>query len=1013
MSEPASAPGEELLRLVLAALDDLNGGRLDAEPPPVVAAGTDLERELVARLNESFVGRRRAARKLAHIASAIDSAVHELRDRVGVTAHANADVTVSATAGESSALDLGDAARGVSAQASHLHGLIDSVADAVSNLAESGTGVTRDSDTLSGAVSDIAAASAAIAASLREIDRALGGLGSEMATTSGAVGAINDAIQRIDAGVVATSALSNEMAEAAEHGLEVVRQTAEAVESITAALAALGRSMGRLEDRSEEVSDITKLIQGIAVQLKLLALNASIQAAHAGEAGRGFAVVAREIKQLSDSTTDSTREIESVVRAIRTEIAMAGDETRLCADQAGRGLTLANSASGALDTIYAQADLIRSRVQRISDATSTQAGETANLQRAVASVVEYTERLRRTAGDRNASSQRVVGRVREISDLAYRVRAAMGEQEEATLGIVAIIEQLISVTGALESAVERQTAATDDLATAISLIYTAGRESQAAVAAMSYTGGLLEQNVAALREEVSLVTMPRPVSGGSIDVPLTLRGNGFDPVRGYSESHSNVLDCVFETLVASREGGHITPALAERWDVTSDGLVWTFHLRPGVLFHHGRELAADDVVFSLERLARMGDEAAFILAPVRGVEEFRRGETQSLDGVRAPDERTVVVELVEPIAFLLGMLALTHAGVIPRDRYESDPEGFAAHPVGTGPFRFAGADEERVVLERFEGYRDPSPPYLDRVRFDLDVTSDDSLDGVLEGRYAFTKYIPRERLPDLLADPEWRTRLLSITQPHCQYLLVNAREGRLPDARARRAVAHAIDRDRLLRAYSPEPVAVRADGLVPPSCPGYDPTLHGPAYDPVRAAALLEESGYDRSRPIDLVVTAAPWSLGDGAIAEVVSMLAEVGLSVAVRSTEDLNGTRRGGDFDLIEAGWYADYLDPDTFTYGAFHSRFGAFSGHFESPELDGLFERARSTADPDRRAEIYRAAHAKFLELCPAIVLLHRHDYVLHGRDVEGVQLYPLLPTVRPRDVWLRRAERERSHE
>jgi dipeptide transport system substrate-binding protein len=116
----------------------------------------------------------------------------------------------------------------------------------------------------------------------------------------------------------------------------------------------------------------------------------------------------------------------------------------------------------------------------------------------------------------------------------------------------------------------------------------------------------------------------------------------------------------------------------------------------------------------------------------------------------------------------------------------------------------------------------------------------------------------------------------------------------------------------------------------------------------------------------------------------------------------------RAGEYDLIEARWVGDYLDPDTFTFGAFHSRLGAFHGAFRDDALDTLFERARATTDPARRAELYREIHFAFQELSPALVLLHRRDYIVHSPRVEGVHLYPLLPTVRPRDLWVHATDR-----
>lgn len=1007
MSDESRVVPEDLLELIVSALEDLTSGRLDRDLLPLDSTASPREQALHGVLSELIVSRRRAAQKLVHIAAAIESTVSEVRDRVVVTSTANADVTASARACEVSATELSGTARKVTGQAIQLHALIESVAEATSNLAESGQQVTRDGERVSTAVSDVATSATAIASSLKEIDRAMSGLAKELASTSGAVTNINSSIRRIDAGASETSALSDQMSEAAAAGIDVVRQTADAVEAINTAIGGLGRSMERLEARSEEVSEITKIIQAIAVQLKLLALNASIQAAHAGEAGRGFAVVAREIKQLSDSTTASTREIETVIRTIRGEISVAAEEARASGNQAQTGMQLAHSASVALDAIFAEAELIRSRVQQISDATSAQATETANLMRAIGRVTELAERLRRTSNERNAASQKVVGRVREISSLATRLRTAMSDQEQASLGIVAFIEKLISVAGTLETAASQQSSATEELASAVSHIYEAGRASHASVAAMAYANGLLEQNVLALRAQVQDVQLPRPVRGGKITVPTNLESDcSLDPVFGYSELHSQVIDCIFETLVANREGGRIVPMLADRWDVSADGLIWTFYLRPDVKFHNGRVLTADDVKFSFDRLANLAVDGAFVLASVKGIDDVTSGKTPHLAGVSVVAPLAVRIELSEPVAFFLGLLSLTYASITPKDIVEADHERFQREPIGTGPFRFVSRDHESLKLQRFEEYRNPDCPYVDELFFTTGIGAEEALEGTQSGRFSYTNFIPRDRLVSVIDEPTNRSRVLSIMQPHCQFLLMNGMAGHLEDRKIRQAISYAIDRRRLVELYGGFRLAEVAKGLVPPHCPGYEPTEYCPDYDPDRARNLVESSGFDASQTIKLFRSERQWSFGEPAFNLLVENLSAVGLKAEIVLSPELNSVRKSGNFDILEAGWYGDYLDPDSFTFGAFHSKMGSFSGLFDAPELDQLFETARSTPDPIARAELYRTIQQLFFNVCPAVAVLHRREFIVHGHGVEGIDLYPLLPTVRPRDIWLKTA-------
>jgi ABC-type transport system substrate-binding protein len=145
------------------------------------------------------------------------------------------------------------------------------------------------------------------------------------------------------------------------------------------------------------------------------------------------------------------------------------------------------------------------------------------------------------------------------------------------------------------------------------------------------------------------------------------------------------------------------------------------------------------------------------------------------------------------------------------------------------------------------------------------------------------------------------------------------------------------------------------------------------------------------------------WALGQDAGQAVIKNLRDVGFEVDAVYSKHLNSAREEGAFDLLEASWVGDYLDPDTFTYGPFHSKFGSFGLRHGSHELDELLQRARSTTDIGRRARLYARIHEIFLEHCPALVVLHRRDFVVQNQQVEGVQLIPQLPAVRARDLWI----------
>ena len=193
-----------------------------------------------------------------------------------------------------------------------------------------------------------------------------------------------------------------------------------------------------------------------------------------------------------------------------------------------------------------------------------------------------------------------------------------------------------------------------------------------------------------------------------------------------------------------------------------------------------------------------------------------------------------------------------------------------------------------------------------------------------------------------------------------------------------------------------------AEGKLKPRIDRRYRTLRGPEHNPDLARALLAECGDATKAPVRLVYGEGTRWIDERMAGALVDDLGAVGIRLEPRAVKDVVEVRWAGDYDLIEARWIADYLDADAFTYWPFHSRLGRFRGLHESEPFDRLLEAARGETNPAERASLYRRVHYMFQEMCPALVLLHGRVFVIQARDVDGVRLYPLLPTVRPRDIW-----------
>jgi peptide/nickel transport system substrate-binding protein/oligopeptide transport system substrate-binding protein len=419
-------------------------------------------------------------------------------------------------------------------------------------------------------------------------------------------------------------------------------------------------------------------------------------------------------------------------------------------------------------------------------------------------------------------------------------------------------------------------------------------------------------------------------------------------------------------------------------------------------------MASADVIYSIRRTLRQSSSGAWVFMNLTGAQEFARGDAEDLPGARSLDDRTVELELTEPLAFFLPMLCLSFASIVPREEIEPDGgSSFKQHPVGTGPFRLSSFDAKtgRVRLERFGDYWDKGKPYVDGVTVDYNENGEELFERLRGGELAFLREDSAERAARMAADPDWRSCVVLATQLHTSFLAFDAEQEPFNDLRMRRAVAHAIDRERLVEeAYGG--MAVTASGPIPPGLMGYDADYHGLSYDPALARRLMKEAGYANGLKLELWRAVSEQSASEAAGRIICEQLGVLGIECEIRvaDTEELVRAAREGRARLAELRWYADYADPDNFTYMLFHSanRQSRWrTAHV--PEIEQLSEKARTVVNRAERARIYTQLQHLIAEHALCAFLTHRRAAVIHRSDVEGLHVHLVSPAVRPQEIWL----------
>lgn len=492
---------------------------------------------------------------------------------------------------------------------------------------------------------------------------------------------------------------------------------------------------------------------------------------------------------------------------------------------------------------------------------------------------------------------------------------------------------------------------------------------------------------------------PNPASAWQGDIPLNqalvLEGGEstnprqYDPHTTYDSGDKRV----FSGLVSFDPQLNLTPDLAESWDVSDDGMTYTFKLRQNAKFHNGRPVTSQDVVYSLERAASpelASDTALTYLGDIVGASEYALGNADHIEGIHALDEHTVQITIDAPKPYFLLKLTYPTSFILDKENVEGDSKWYR-RPNGTGPYRLIEwTSFERIVYEANKDFYlgAPSIPYIvvnlytgDSQRLyeagDVDITGVYSID-------RFTD--PSEPLFN-----ELRTGVSLCTG----FVVFDSTQPPFDDVNVRKAFSMAFNRqqyiDVVLNGH-----ALPAQGIYPPGLPGFNIALQGLPYDPEGARELLKQSKYGLNLPPIVFTNSGVGSYISSDVAALADMWKKnLGVTITVENLEpnfyydQIYADNHG---QLFSGGWCADYPDPENFADVLFHSGSNQNNGDYSNPELDALLEAARVEQEVSKRIEMYQQAEQILVDDAAALFTVHWLSYELVKPYVKGYVLTPI---------------------
>jgi oligopeptide transport system substrate-binding protein len=490
--------------------------------------------------------------------------------------------------------------------------------------------------------------------------------------------------------------------------------------------------------------------------------------------------------------------------------------------------------------------------------------------------------------------------------------------------------------------------------------------------------------------------MPGAEFGGLYRRVLGNHPPTLDPAFATDIYGGAVVRQLFDGLVQFDANLKTLPALAEFWEASRDGRTWTFALRRGVKFHHGREVTAHDVVYSFTRLLNLANPLPVtqLFRRIQGAKEFMQGKTKSVQGLKALDRYTLQIVLEEPLASFVAALGLYNAAVVPQDEVERLGERFGRTPVGTGPFTFVRWEPNReIVLAAHEQYHE-GRPFLDGIVFKIVVGDklEERFAEFLQGTLEET-IIPSGKIDEVRGDSRYRP-YQRVRKPTLSLLYIgfNTQYKPFDDKRVRQAFNYAVDTEAIVGEIT-RMGSLPATGVLPPGMLGYDPDLQGYAYDPEKAKRLLAEAGYPNGAGFPVVQL---WSShkAESTKAELAAYqryLTQLGVTVEILFAPDwptFKAMLDQGKLPMFRLIWMADIPDPDNVLSPLLHSASPTNRTLYRNPRVDQLLEQARKELDEAQRTALYREVERLVMDDAPWIAQHHSVLEYLYQPYVQGVE-------------------------
>lgn len=673
-------------------------------------------------------------------------------------------------------------------------------------------------------------------------------------------------------------------------------------------------------------------------------------------------------REVVDNLNKKAKQIDEIIKVINgiayntNLLALNASIEAARAGEVGRGFAVvANEVKKLADNSAKSANEIAKVIEEINE-------EVSNTIAAMNNSMEKIQEGTKIAEDTKLVFNDIIRAVNATTQVTEEINSAIAKQTESLENIIGCTQDMTENSNKVISLVDIASLNTQYARTSLDTLSLVSKDLQA------ISNKLLEAIEDGKEEETVL------------NISINNKPLEFDPHLANDQDSAQILMNIYGALLYIGPTGEISPGLAKNWHVEDDGVTWIFTLRKGAKFHNGREITAEDVKYSYERMTspRLKSPNTWFLEHIEGVVDYINGRAKEITGVKVLDRYRLAIKLISPYSGFLLNLGLFTTAILAKEDVEK------GKLTGCGPYILEEVTDEYCVLKAFKDYY-AGEAFINKII--VNYRHDDLVDGIAEGKYDLITVNGKEELNRIKKQSNLQIYLGDVLGTYYLGFNLESNSSLARSKEARKAINLAIDRKRIIENILGD-LGELAKGPIPPKIID-NSHLSGYSYNPNLAKEILRKEGLLSGEKIKVIIRDEPETALFYRLSQyLIEDLQKLGLNLEITkiSPKDYLRPETIAKCHIFIGRWIADTGDPDNYLQPIFNYNNLTNFTRYNNPKLVEMMDEAKKIINPNKKLEVYKKIQDIILEDSPWAPIFHPKTAIVTRKGIVGARISPL---------------------